>query len=319
LLFIALATAEDIYSPFKRSCVIQKRINDITAQTKAIHNKIRADEQQERNLQDSLFYLYRDLKYATVAEDRARLEIEIEAIQKKLHEVRLHKVNLLRDIRKETDKINAPFRDNIARMNKIERHVGLEDEGNYVEERLKTQAAIKKITTQLANKYASIAAKVAAQESVAKAAKKFKNNNAKIQAYVAKKAESAYTSMHSKIVKAIAAAVEQGVARNNVETVAKTAIEYIISKLNMKVASHASVKDADKIARKIVSAQLKQIKKAAKKVAKKATKKVTKKSTKKVTKKANKKATKKANKKVTKKANKKATKKANKKAAQKKK
>jgi hypothetical protein len=277
LLFIALATAEDIYSPFKRSCVIQKRINDITAETKAIHNKIKADEQQERNLQDSLFYLYRDLKYATVADDRAKLETEIEGIQKRLHEVRLHKVNLLRDIRKETDKINAPFRDNIARSNKIERHVGLEDEGNYVDERLKTQAAIKKITTKLANKYASIAAKVAAQESVAKAIKKYKKNNAKVQAYVAKKAEKAYTAMHAKIVKAIAAAVEGGVARSNVETVAKTAIEYIINKLNMKVASQASVDDADKIAHKIVSDQLKGVKKLAKKAAKIAGKKGTKK------------------------------------------
>jgi hypothetical protein len=316
LLFIALATAEDIYSPFKRSCVIQKRINDITAQTKAIHNKIRADEQQERNLQDSLFYLYRDLKYATVADDRARLEIEIEAIQKKLHEVRLHKVNLLRDIRKETDKINAPFRDNIARSNKIERHVGLEDEGNYVEERLKTQAAIKKITTQLANKYASIAAKVAAQEAVAKAVKKFKNNNAKVQAFVAKKAEKAYTAMHAKIVKAIAAAVEGGVARNNVETVAKTAIEYIINKLNLKVASHASTNDADKIARKIVAAQLKGIKKAAKKAAKVAGKKGGKKGAKKAAKPA-KKAAKKPAKKPAKKAAKKPAKKPAKKAAKK--
>jgi len=230
----------------------------------------------------------------------------------------------LRDIRKETDKINAPFRDNIARSNKIERHVGLEDEGNYVEERLKTQAAIKKITTQLANKYASIAAKVAAQESVAKAVKKFKNNNAKVQEFVAKKAEKAYTAMHAKIVKAIAAAVEGGVARNNVETVAKTAIEYIISKLNLKVASHASTSDADKIARKIVAAQLKGIKKAAKKVAKAAGKKGTKAAAKKGAKKAAakkgaKKAAKpkKAAKKAAKPAKKAAKKPANKKAAKK--
>jgi hypothetical protein len=297
LLFIALATAEDIYSPFKRSCVIQNRINDITGKTKAIHNQIKADEQQERNLQDSLFYLYRDLKYATTAEDRARLELEIEAIQKKLHQVRLHKVNLLRDIRKETDKINAPFRDNIARSNKIERHVGLEDEGNYVEERMKTQALIKKVTTQLANKYASVAAKIAAEKAVLKAAKKFKGDKVKVQAFVAKKAEKAYSVMHAKIVKAIAAAVENGVSRNNVETVAKTAIEYIVNRLNLRVASQAPVADADKIAQKIVAGQVKNIKKFAKKVVKgkKAGKKVGKKA---APKKAAKKAPKKAAKKV---------------------
>jgi hypothetical protein len=304
LLFIALATAEDIYSPFKRSCVIQKRINDITGKTKVIHNKIKADEQQERNLQDSLFYLYRDLKYATTAEDRARLELEIEAIQKKLHQVRLHKVNLLRDIRKETDKINAPFRDNIARTNKIERHVGLEDEGNYVEERMKTQALIKKITTQLANKYASVAAKVAAEKAVIKAAKKFKGDKAKVQAYVAKKAEKAYSAMHAKIVKAISLAVENGVSRNNVETVAKTAIEYIVGRLNLKVAQQAPVADADKIANKIVAGQAKNIKKFAKKAAKKLAKKG-KKAGKKVAKKVGKKAPKKAVKKAPKKAAKK--------------
>nr|BAN39798.1 hypothetical protein [Entamoeba histolytica] len=287
LLFIALATAEDIYSPFKRSCVIQNRINTITAQTKAIHNKIRADEQQERNLNNSLYYLYRDLKYATVAEDRARLELEIEAIQKKLHSVRIHKVNMLRDIRKETDKITAPFRDSIARSNKIERHVGLEDEGNFVDERLKTQATIKKVTSQLANKYATLAAKIAAQSDVAKAAKKFNNDAAKVQAFVAKKAEAAYTKVHSKIVKAISAAVENGVARNNVETVAKTAIEQIVDKLMMKVAAQPSVEAADKVAQNIVKSQLKQIKKAVKVTPKKVVKKPVKKAVaKKVVKKA---------------------------------
>ena len=257
ILFIAIASAEDIYSPFKRSTIIQNRINSVSEETKKLHDKISADEQQERNLQDSLFYLYRDLKYATIAEDRQKLEEEIENIQKNLHEVRMHKVDLLREIRSASDKITAPFRDNIVRSNKIERHVGLEDEGNFVEERIKTQDAIKKITTKLANKYATLAAKIAAKSVVAKAALKFKNDNAKVQAFVAKKAEKAYSDVHAKVIKAIERAVENGVARSNVETVAKTAVERLANRLNMKALSLPTVAEADKVAQSIVKAQLK--------------------------------------------------------------
>nr|BAN40194.1 hypothetical protein, conserved [Entamoeba invadens] len=284
LLFLAITLAvaeDDIYSPFKRSCVIQNRINSVTAETKNLQMRIEIDEQQERNFMDTLFYLYRDLKYATLTEDRTRLELEIEGIQKKLHDVRTHKVDLLRDIRKSADKVTQPFRDNIARTNRIERHVGLEDSGNFVEERYKTQDSIKKITEALANKYASLAAKVEAQNVVEKATKKFKNDAKKIKEYVEKKAEAAYKDIHAKVVKAINGATENGVVRSDVEAVAKTAIEGLVNTLEMKAAALPNIKVAEKLADKIVKTQLKGVKKTTKKVAKKATKKATKKVTKK--------------------------------------
>nr|BAN40405.1 hypothetical protein, conserved [Entamoeba invadens] len=284
LLFLAITLAvaeDDIYSPFKRSCVIQNRINSVTAETKNLQMGIEIDEQQERNFMDTLFYLYRDLKYATLTEDRTRLELEIEGIQKKLHDVRTHKVDLLRDIRKSADKVTQPFRDNIARTNRIERHVGLEDSGNFVEERYKTQDSIKKITEALANKYASLAAKVEAQNVVEKATKKFKNDAKKIKEYVEKKAEAAYKDIHAKVVKAINGATENGVVRSDVEAVAKTAIEGLVNTLEMKAAALPNIKVAEKLADKIVKTQLKGVKKTTKKVAKKATKKAAKKVTKK--------------------------------------
>nr|BAN40255.1 hypothetical protein, conserved [Entamoeba invadens] len=284
LLFLAITLAvaeDDIYSPFKRSCVIQNRINSVTAETKNLQMRIEIDEQQERNFMDTLFYLYRDLKYATLTEDRTRLELEIEGIQKKLHDVRTHKVDLLRDIRKSADKVTQPFRDNIARTNRIERHVGLGDSGNFVEERYKTQDSIKKITEALANKYASLAAKVEAQNVVEKATKKFKNDAKKIKEYVEKKAEAAYKDIHAKVVKAINGATENGVVRSDVEAVAKTAIEGLVNTLEMKAAALPNIKVAEKLADKIVKTQLKGVKKTTKKVAKKATKKATKKVTKK--------------------------------------
>nr|BAN41383.1 hypothetical protein, conserved [Entamoeba invadens] len=284
LLFLAITLAvveDDIYSPFKRSCVIQNRINSVTAETKNLQMRIEIDEQQERNFMDTLFYLYRDLKYATLTEDRTRLELEIEGIQKKLHDVRTHKVDLLRDIRKSADKVTQPFRDNIARTNRIERHVGLEDSGNFVEERYKTQDSIKKITEALANKYASLAAKVEARNVVEKATKKFKNDAKKIKEYVEKKAEAAYKDIHAKVVKAINGATENGVVRSDVEAVAKTAIEGLVNTLEMKAAALPNIKVAEKLADKIVKTQLKGVKKTTKKVAKKATKKATKKVTKK--------------------------------------
>ncbi|ELP87328.1 hypothetical protein EIN_095850 [Entamoeba invadens IP1] len=260
LLLVTLSLA-DVYSPFKRTAVIQNRINTVRSETLGLREQIERFEQTERTHSNKLHYLYRDLKYATVVEDRTRLELEIEREQKLLHEARMSKVRVLREMRSTADKVTQPFRDNIVRGNKLERFVGVEDTGNYVEQRMRTQKMITKIASKLAKKYATIAASVAAKKSVKVATKKFKGDAEKIKEYVEKKATMAYTSTHSKIVQRIAAAFEKGYSLNVAET-ARAAIEKLVKKINMKETMIASTENLHKVTDKVLKSQIKQLKQA---------------------------------------------------------
>ncbi|KAL7716238.1 Uncharacterized protein QTN25_006234 [Entamoeba marina] len=257
LLLIAFVSADDVYSPFKRSCVIQSRINSVNKETKKLNDEIDSDNQKIADLENTLQYFFRDLKYATTAEDRNKLEMEIESTQKKLHELRLHKVEVFRDMRRSTDKITNPFRDNIVRNNRVEGYVGLENSGNFVGERLKTQEAIKVISEKLATKYATLAAKIASKTALPSAQNKFKNNMKKIEEHVAKKAGKAYSEMYSKIVELINTAMKGGVSRKDVKDLAQSAIEEVVATLNKKYSSLPNTTVAEKIAKKIVKQQMK--------------------------------------------------------------
>ena len=254
LLLIAFAVAdEDIYSPFKRTRVIQDRINRIYLSEKKFKSNIDGLDEQERRMQKELEDLYNDMKYAASPRDRTKMETEIENIQKRLQKLRLTRVRVLRKMRRTSDKITAPFRDNIVREAKVEDYVGLENQNSFVDEKMRTQKEVVKTSVKLAKKYASLAAEIAAVEAAEKA-KASKVEAAKIEAVVSNKAQQEYSRVYKLIVKKINDKVSAGVARRQVKDVAEEAISDIVSQLVQKKALIPNVTPATVIAKRVVKA-----------------------------------------------------------------
>ena len=269
LAIVAAAFAEeDIYSPFKRTAIIQGRINNIYLKEKKFERKMKSLEDQERKLQQELEDLYNDMKYAASPRDRKNMEIAIEKKQKQVQALRLAKVKIVRRMRRVSDKITAPFRDNLVRSTRTEDRVGLENDQTFVAEKLRTQKTIVKVSTKLAKKYAIIAAQVAAAKALAHA--QAKNMGAKTEAYVAAQSKAAYAATYKKIIKTINARVAAGVARKEVSDVAQEAIEPIANKLVQEKTLIPNTAIAEKIAKNVVAG----VKGVLKTVTKKAVKKV---------------------------------------------
>jgi len=221
ILLVVSCIAEDIYSPFKRTAVVQKRINKMYKSETELEKKIKALEQQERELSERQEELYKDMKYAVTSTDRTNLETEIEKIQKSTIDLRKQKTELIRQLRRTSDKITQPFRDNIAREAGVDNRIGLENENSYVAERIRMQKKAAEVGTELGKKYASIAAEIAALEAVAAG-----KNVEEIQ----KLTKEAYTNTYVKVVKKVNKACED-VPANKISDVSENAIADLASNL----------------------------------------------------------------------------------------
>jgi hypothetical protein len=312
VLLIIGCIAEDIYSPFKRTAVIQQRINQMYRSESDMEKSIKALEQQERDLTHKQDDLYKDMKYAVTASDRANMETQIEKIQKSVIELRKKKTELLRNLRRTSDRITQPFRDNIAREAGVDDRIGVENENTFIAERMRIQKKVAQVASKLGKKYAAVAAEIAALKAV-EAKKK--------PADVQKETKEAYTKIYTLIVERVSKACEH-VPANKVEETAEQSIAFIAEKLVHERALIPDNAEALAVAKKFAGeekkAEKKEEKKAEKKEEKKAEKKEEKKTEKKEEKKAEKKEEKKEEKKPAKKEVKKPAKKAAKKAAAKK-
>jgi len=240
ILLVVSCIAEDIYSPFKRTAVVQKRINKMYQTEVDLEKKIKALEQQERELAERQDELYKDMKYAVTSKDRTNLETEIERIQKSTIELRQEKTELVRKLRRTSDKITQPFRDNIAREAGVDNRVGLENENSYIAERMRMQKKVAQVGTDLGKKYASIAAEIAALEAV--------QEGKKVEE-IQKLAKDAYTKTYVEIVKTVNAACED-VPANRIMDVSENAIAELASDLIRKRALIPNNEEALAIAKK---------------------------------------------------------------------
>jgi hypothetical protein len=272
LLFVALAVA-DIYSPFQRTKVIQGRINKMFRSEKSMDKYLKKLEDRERAVEKKLADYYKDMKYAVSRSDRRKLEVAIEKMQTSLQNLRKKEVSVKKKMRIESDKITQPFRDNIARMTGIDEVIGLENEDSFIREKLRVQNKVVKFSTELAKKYASLAAEIAALKGAEK--------NKKV-ADITKESQQEYVKTYKAIISLINKRVANGVSGGQVEDVCQEAIEPIVNRL---IHERALIPNADELEKTVQSITSK-IDKQAPVEAKKEEKKVEKKEEKKVEKKA---------------------------------
>jgi hypothetical protein len=290
LLFVGLAFA-DIYSPFQRTKVIQGRINKMYRTEKSMDKYLKALEERARKIEKKLADYYKDMRYAVSRNDRKRLEVSIEKMQTSLQDIRKKEVEIKKKMRIVSDKITQPFRDNIARMTGVDEVIGLENEDSFIREKLRVQQKVVKLSTELAKKYASLAAEIAALKGAEK--------NHKV-ADITKASQAEYVKTYKAIISLINKRVANGVTGGQVEDVCNEAIEPIVNQL---IHERALIPNADELAKTVKSitskidkqipVEKKEVKKPAKKVEKKEVKRPAKKEAKKPAKKEVKKTVKK--------------------------
>jgi len=243
LLFVTLAVA-DIYSPFQRTRVIQGRINRMYKSEKTMDKILKRLEDRERYIEKKLADYYKDMKYAVTRSDRKKLEVSIERMQNSLQSLRKKEVEIKKRMRIVSDKITQPFRDNIARLTGIDDIIGLENEDTFVREKLRVQQKVVKVSTELARKYASLAAEIAALKGAEKGDK---------VEVITKNSQNEYVKTYKLIVDKINKRVANGVVGNQVEDVCNEAIEQITTKLVQERALIPDNAELNKIVKALTS------------------------------------------------------------------
>ncbi|KAL7719536.1 Axoneme-associated protein mst101 [Entamoeba marina] len=180
-------------------------------------------EDRERKILNTINILYGDMKIAVDQDDRIKVEMQVENLQKTLIK-----------IRKQKKIFASPYRDRLVRSTRIEHRLGYEENNHIHKEIIRNQEALTKQIAKIAHKYATMAAQIASQKLANKINKKSGKGSVDIlksKSKFKKVSKHAYTKYYKKIVNAIEKAAADGVEKRDIKMVCRTASDHIIRKL----------------------------------------------------------------------------------------
>jgi hypothetical protein len=205
-----------------------KRIRFFNKKQESIYHQL---ERKERRLLNYLEVLYGDMSLAVGMGDRLKIEKQVSDVQRQLEVIRKQKRVVIRRMRKMADKIGADERDRLVRKGRIEDKVGLDQNTHIRRDIENNQKKLLAETKVLAQKYATMAATIAASKKAIKVNKDKSGNIMDAQHSFKKVAKKAYNQMYKTIVERIEAATAEGVSNEEIKIVCRDAISGIIRKL----------------------------------------------------------------------------------------